>query len=693
MITIPVKEREVTDEDIFSSLQLSYPGLSSVKQAYEAGDMPLAKKELINYFQTRSNVSYYYDYRSLPLTPIDTNSNPQLFQAALGLKGDLKEFCLNAGKQLMAHIYVRPGGEIIVPMGEHYEDSPHFNVVEDLGKKHRTVLDIFSRGQFFEYLAILYHETGDPAVLASFEETLQMFWDKYALDLEFTDSDISHFMHTEDRDVMSTGFLSLCYTSMLFTRMPYEISTEMAFGIIKRIWYLGMQFRRFDTDGYRKFNHHMWERGLVPFMLATMFPEFPELAAMKDRGAQVVRLHVMDDFNEAGGYSEHSIPYWSGAALGEMISNGIYMGRLNQTDLLDQESSQRIRDSYNILALIAPPHERYPSLGDSGNANVDRVLSNGAYRAGNEACKQVLEYRRGQTNDTPTIALDYCNDLAGFFCTKSSYSADANYAMMSVKVNCGSSGHNHMDMLSLFVTMRGQELIGEPHSRQLYHTIKAGSPQRGYMYNMSSHNTVLVHGNPVQNDRFFALKWGVMRPDTPVERFISQEEGCYVSAYHEAYGFCRHTRKVLSCREKGFLIHDCIRGGDRVPDTHIQRWNLFPDVTYSQLDDRRILLEKNGTRTLLVWTGTPDLHIWQREDLYPEIVEDKNELSTSIDVRFDPVVDAFSGIGPVIQNLLVLDVTDGIPSIEDADQLCADLITQAENGNLSSALDIFSQIS
>lgn len=692
MITIPEKERDVTDEDLFSALSLSYPGLSAVRLAWESGNTLLAKKELVSYFQTRTNVTYYYDYRSLPLKAIDTDTNPQLFQAALGLKGSLKEFCLYAGKKMTEHVYVRPGGEIEIDLGADYENLPHFNVKEDLGKKHRTILDIFSRGQFFEYLAVLYHETGDPAVLTSFEETLTMFWDHYPLNPEFTDPDISHFMHTEDRDVMSTGFLTLCYLSLFYTRIPYEISTEMAFEILKRIWFLGIQFRRFDSDSYRKFNHHMWERGLVPFMLAVLLPEFPEFEAMKDRGCQVVRQHIMDDFNEAGGYSEHSIPYWCGAALGEMISNGIYLGNLNHTALLDEKSSRRIQASYDILAGIAPPHNHFPSLGDNGGPGVNQVLSNGAYRVGNDSCRQLLEYRLGQTRELPKVPLDYCNDKSGFFCSRSSFSSDASYVLMSAKVDCGDTGHNHMDMLSLFISMRGQELIGEPHARQLYHSVRAGSPERGYMYNMTSHNTVLAYQNPVQADRFYALKWGVMRPDSPIEQFSSMEKGCLVSAYHDAYTFCRHTRKILACREKGFFIHDCIRGGDRLPDSHIQRWNLFPDVSYRQLDERSLLLEKNGFRTLLVWDGAPSLHIWQKEDLYPEIVKDRSQLSTIIDAHFTPVVNTESGIGPVSQSLLILDATDAIPIIEDIDSLCAGLLSCAEHGSLADALDLFLQI-
>ena len=355
-------------------------------------------------------------------------------------------------------------------------------------------------------------------------------------------------------------------------------------------------------------------------------------------------------------------------------------------------SQSRIQASYNVLAGIAPPHGRFPSLGDNGGPDVNRVLYNGAFQTGNDACRQLFAHRLGKADGMPRIPLDYCNDKSGFFCSRSSFGADANYALMSAKVDCGDTGHNHMDMLSLFISMRGQELIGEPHARQLYHRVRAGSPHRGYMYNMTSHNTVLAYGNPVQDDRFYALKWGVLRPDSPVEQFFTHRDGCFVSAYHDAYTFCRHTRKVLACREKGFLIHDCLRGGDRLPDAHIQRWNLFPDVSCRQLDARSVLLEKNGIRTLLLWDGFPSLHIWKKEDLCPEIVPGRDQLSTVIDAHFTSAIDTESGIGMVSQNLLILDATEGFPRITDPDGLCAELLGYAEQGDVTAALQLFLQI-
>ena len=214
------------------------------------------------------------------------------------------------------------------------------------------------------------------------------------------------------------------------------------------------------------------------------------------------------------------------------------------------------------------------------------------------------------------------------------------------------------------------------------------------MYNMESHNTVLVYGEPIQPDCIYASKWGVIRPDTPVADFASEEGGCYVKAYHNAYTHSRHVRKILSYRKKGFLIRDEVIGGNRLQKEHIQRWHLFPDVKYEQIDDRSLLLEKNGAKALLLWCGKPTLRIWQKEELNPLIVADKKDIATVIDANFmDEAFSPAGGLEVVAQELLILDVTEGTPRIENVDEFCRLLMKDAEENRLTEALERFSQLS
>lgn len=695
-LAIPQDERCITDEEVFAAFNLADPKLQSVKLALEQNDMAAAKLALIRCFEIRTAPFFLFDYRSLPLTPIDTDQNPHDFQSSLGLDGSLKKFCLYAGQRLMEHVYVRPGrNRVELDLGPDYENLPHFNFLEDQGKKHRTISDIFVRGQIFEYLAILYHETGDKKVLEQFEETLSMFFTHYPLVLEYTKPDASRFCLTEDRDVMSTGWLILQYISLFYTRIPYEINPEKAFEIIKRIWFLGIQFRRFDTDTYRKYNHHMWERGLVPFLLAVLLPEIPEFAPMKKSGAEVIRRHILDDFNESGGYSEHSIPYWSGAALCEMLYRGIYLGQLNKEPLLDEECQKRLKLTFRALALISPPQRLYSSIGDNGGPMVEPILRIGERISGDSCCKEVLALRKqGNPGFALSVPLDFCDDKCGFACCRTSFSPDSNFMLMSVKTDCGESGHNHMDMLSMFITVRGQEFIGEPHARQLYQTVRMGTPHRGYLYNMGSHNTVLAYGNPILPDSMYANKWGVYRPDSPVSGFISTEAGAFLKAYHDGYTICRHNRSVLFHRTRGMLITDAIEHGNRLSAPHLQRWHLLPDVKCSLIDERSVLLEKQGVRLLLLWIGEAEIKIWQKEDLYPEIIKRKEDLSTILEASFAAGGKGAEDIATVSLSLLILDATLSLPTPSEYGRIAdkaSEILVKAES-DVPAALSLLSNL-
>lgn len=694
-IHLPINEALVSDRELFDAFDLTRPELSAVHHALDNQNLTLAKQELVHYFQHRTHVQYLFDYRNLPLKPINPDEHPYFYQASLGFGGSVKEFCLFSGEKLMQNIYVRPGKERKeVPLGDHLEHIPRFSFLYDQGKRNRAIHDIFVRGQLFEYLSVLYHETGDEAVLSKFTEMLNLFFHEYAIEIENTAPDANHFVFTQDRDVMSVGWLAFSYISLLYTRLPYEVPTDLAFELIKHIWFLGIQFRRFDTDTYRPFNHHMWERGLVPFMLGTLFPEIPDFVAMKEPGRSIICQHIKDDYLENGGYNEHSISYWAGASLGEMICRSIYLAEINNEPLLDRDALMRIRNTFRVLALISPPGTTYPSLGDNGETLVNPILQLGIDGCDSPDCRNILAVREGKTDKVPScVPVDYCDDKTGFICSRNTYSPDANYLIMSAKTACGNSGHNHMDMLSLSLTFHGQEFIGEPHARLLFKNAPMGSEHRGYLYNMDSHNTVLAYGRPVQPGEMYANWYGVYRPDSPVNGFLSAEDGMYASAYHDAYTNCRHQRSIVFHRRHGILVRDLIERAIRMPVPHIQRWHLFPDVHCTQIDDRTILMEKQDIRILCVWTGEPRIQVYRNEYLYPDFIDKKELLPTIIDASFSVSPHAKADVKNVEQTVLFLDITEKqLPDAHGPDVIRQAIDGLTEFSNLDAVLENFPHI-
>ncbi|MBC5709599.1 heparinase II/III family protein [Hungatella sp. L12] len=660
MNNIPGDETLLTDNQLFEALDLNLPGLSEVKYNWARGNAALAKKALVKYFEQRTQVTYFYDCRSLPLKRMEPDELPYAYQSSLGLRGSLKDFCLQSGRSMMEHRYLLPGARRSEDLGPSYENMIHFNFLKDQGKRHRHSLDMFVRGQFFEALSVLYHEEGDTQVIATFTELVHKFFETYPLIVEDPSAGANRFQYTEDRDAMSVGWLTIVLISLFYTRLPYETDIDTAFDLLKHIWFLGIQFKRFEEDGYRPYNHHMWERGLVPFLLSILLPEIPDFRAYRERGAGIVCRHIKEDFNEDGGYSEHSIAYWSGAAIGEMLFRGIYLANLNEVPLLDEESQQKIYASFSLLSMLTPPGPLYPSLGDNGGPLADPILQLGIKMLSHPMCTELERARMLQKDADPEILpRDFCSTKAGFLCSRSSYRHDGNYILMSAKTGCGCSGHNHMDLLSLFLTFRGQAFIGEPYTDKLYHSIRMNSELRGYMYNMTSHNTVLAHGEPVLPDCVYANKWGVYRPDTPVTEYWTDPKGIYVKAHHDAYTYCRHTRRILFHRTRGLIIRDEMERGNRRDKPHIQRWHLEPGTVCRILNNYSVLMEKNGVSLLWIWTDCCDIRLWKNTSLCPEIYGSEDMLAPILDVSFLGPEDKKVDIGTITLDLLILDVTDG----------------------------------
>ena len=52
----------LSDTQLFSALNLDYPGLETVKALAQAGDFTAAKTALATYLRSRTNVNWYYDW-------------------------------------------------------------------------------------------------------------------------------------------------------------------------------------------------------------------------------------------------------------------------------------------------------------------------------------------------------------------------------------------------------------------------------------------------------------------------------------------------------------------------------------------------------------------------------------------------------------------------------------------------------
>lgn len=654
-------ERLVTDQHLFDALDLSLDELAPVKRALQEGLVDEAKKGVVEYFHRRNNITYLFDFRGEPVTPIPRDIIPYNFQASLGLSENIKDFCLYAAEELMNHRYVKPGNRrVVYELGKHLDTPPHFNYLTDLRKQSRSNFSIFSRAQFFEYLMFKFHEDGDDNVVKKYSEYLDFFFEHYPLQVQDTSPNAGHLQFDEDRDSMNVGWLLIVYTGLLYTEMTYRLDFHQVFELLKHIWFLGIQFRRFDSDTYRPYNHHFFERGVVPFFLATMFPEIPDFVAMYPKAKKTILLHIKEDYNVDGGYNEHSIGYWSGAAVGEMIYRAVALAALNKIDLLDEDAENRLEKTLNLFALISPATEKAPTIGDKEGTLIDPFLAMAVTMTGNDYCRQLLEMRLGK-RETVSLPVYYSNHTTGFTMARTGYAANDTYMLMSTKIDCGISGHNHMDMLSIIYHLRGVPFIDEPYTGFLYSNISHGSRARGFLYNMEAHNTVMCYGRQIQDWECYANRFGLYRPDTPVTQFETNENGMLVSAYHYGYTYCSHKRTVLFASTGTMMVHDEINRGNRLDTPHIQRWNLAYEVSVREYDSHSVILERDGLFLLLVWDRPLDIKVFKNIEPLKAIMSE-SDIGYTIDVSFEPEIDP-QGMKEMLVGLkmLAIDITEKDP--------------------------------
>lgn len=628
---LPAEEKKTTEKDIFEALDYAkYPELSGVKTAWENGDAQLARKELIRYFEHRQNVKGFFDYRKRPLERVELSENPQKWQSFIGLNIDLEDYIEKAARKMKENVYLLPGG-MEIAMGKQFELLPHASQKE-AQKVQQGVHIVMKRGKMFELLAVLFQRDGNPVWVEKCSSLLRAFFEQYNLTIEEFSEKSAWFQYSENRESMDVGWLLLTFINLLNTRIFYELDEELAFEIVKRIWFFGMQFHRYDTDTFHPHNHHFFERGITPYITAKLMPEFRELRSMEQRGKEVILEHIEKDFTESGAYSEHSIGYFFGATVSEMLYRVLYVAKTEKDDFFDEKAKRKINRIFEAACYLASPEKCYPVIGDKGDIVIDEMLQMGAELFDHRMAKKVLAARQGEEWNLP---LDFCSPEAGFIASRSSYRKNGNYFLMCAKRGCEMSSHDHMDMLSLNLAVRGSMIFEESAAGDIYGRFVMNKPHRGFLYNMSSHNTVLAHGEPIAEDRYFSSCWGAAKPDTILDEWNPEEKKVTLRAHHNGYGFCTIYRELTFWREKGFFIKDSVVLGGRDPRPHVQRWFLAKDTAYQKLGENRYLFVRKNTKLLCTWQGEQVEFVFSKpEMLCPDIYPSEEEVPWMLDVMF-----------------------------------------------------------
>jgi hypothetical protein len=460
----------------------------------------------------------------------------------------------------------------------------------------------FKRGNFFRFLAAAYRQTGDSRYALKFAE----FVDRWAADWPLVvDEDFGPrgalFSRSDGHKAMPTAQRVLCWLDSIYSGVAFapEVSTDTAFTLIRTTWFTALQYKRYEKSPYVPANHHLWERGTAPFLFGTAMPEFPELAKLVDQGRPVIAKHVEHSFLDDGGYEERTTSYTLSAL--QMFLVPLRLAALNRVPLLEAGQKRRLRRCLDNLARMAMPHGVPPDVGDGVQGTPQRfargLAMGAALLKSDVACevaRQLGLKKHAEREDRKSLSRHVSVDLpltvhypkSGFFVARDEWSPRASAMSLSVP-GPGLPNHAHDDALSLQLVVRGVPVVGTPMSA-LYSYLQQDryrnrkSLIRGHYRAMTSHNVVLVEGEPVRSVSQLGEDWKV-EPTPVMTDWHRTSGGVQVSSSHRGYRGRLATREVEFRYRKGWTVRDRVSG--KTSRAHVTRWHFEYGVEVAETDE------------------------------------------------------------------------------------------------------------
>ena len=465
----------------------------------------------------------------------------------------------------------------------------------------------FKRGNFFRDLTIAYARTRRAAYARKFAELVTRWLADWPLVVgpEFHPGS-AVLSHADGHDTMTTAHRWIAWMDALYGGIAFakEVPIETVFGMIKSLWFTAMQYRTYAASKYVPANHHLWERGTAPLTFGVMLPEFPEIRKLVAQAKPVIARHAGRSFLPDGGYEERTAGYTISAL--HMFLEPLRLARLNRIAILDRREMRPLRRCSEVVANLTLPDGSQPDIGDGladgpktakllGAATSLLRSETAAIAAQQLGLKAHVEPEDreavGSVRSDRELPLAVHYPRSGYFVARDGWTRRSSAMALSVPGR-GIPNHAHDDALSLQLVVRGEPVVGTPLS-ELYSYVNRDQRAkrqliRGHLYAMTSHNVVLVGGEPARTVASLVPSWG---PEpTPVKtEWEAHDHGVRVKGLHRGYPEFRLSREIDFCHRKGWTVRDEVRGREGRP--HIARWHFEYGVEVTEEGGRFVAVK------------------------------------------------------------------------------------------------------
>lgn len=506
----------MSDRELLEALDLTQPELAPVRQAWQAGDLALAKARLVEHFKTRTRPQWLHD-----------RSGPAPFAQG---------FDTSAADRILRH-------EMTSVDYTHKFDGPIDWELDPID--YREWPWQLNRHYCWLDLGLAYWATGDERYAQEFVAQMADWVNRYPPPDDAGDQ--SQCWRTIEAGIRMGRTWPEAW--QLFLPSP-AFSGDAMLTMVKSIPDHARHVQRSRrTSNWAAIECH----GL--FCAAVLFPEFRDAEqwrrAATERMSQQLQWQVYPD----GAQIELSTGYHQvtlGSTTGMMT-----LARLNEI-ALPADFLQTVERMYQFNMMMAAPDLTLPGLGDADPLDARGWLAGapGFY----PQREDFLYLASGRTQGKPPAATSWAFPHAGYYVMRTGWEAADRYLLFDA--GPFGYGHQHEDMLHFVLFSDGHWHLVDPGNYAY-----DDSPMRQYVKSARGHNTVLVDGLE-QNRRPIHEEVALAREPLPHEWHT--DEVCDYSAGLYKYGFgpegavrVRHERAVFFLKPEYWVIFDRLQPEDQ----------------------------------------------------------------------------------------------------------------------------------
>lgn len=425
-------------------LDLSYPGLESVRAAFEAAKPMLALYELAE----------YYRRKTAPAALIKKPpAQPESFEDA-------------AAEAVCKHLYTHGG--VTIDLGP-VIDWTH-NKTNDA-----EWLWSLNRHTAFAALAAGYAKTGNPKYVDEFCAEMTD-WVIQNPAPPYTLTRVAAWRNLEVGHRCSGSWPAAFYGFLGSPRFTPQAMQLM----LGSLWSHGVYLLEHPA-GLRKPNNWSVVDSTGLAAVGTYFPELRGAAEWRDAGYErLSRQLAMQVYPD--GFQYELAPAYHLFCLRNFDT--AYVLACENGYALPQEFSRQLESMYDALLWIMKPDRCAPAVSDTHPLPLEKTFIEGAERFGREDLRWVAT---GGTEGRPPAGVSHVLPYAGYFAMRSDWSRDALYLFF----DGGPLGvsHYHEDDLSFELSAYGRNFIVD-HGPHHY----TPDQWRNFFVSSASHSTILIDG-------------------------------------------------------------------------------------------------------------------------------------------------------------------------------------------------------